>query len=95
MPAIGVASLKYTSRLQPNARSHGLISRDAFPCSFARFQVAGQFENTSSLQFGYGGYQEARGSGISSNHYYVDGVMEELDTPGESVSLYIKPRRSL
>jgi len=48
-----------------------------------QFQVAGQYPNTSSLQFGYGGYQEARGSGIKHNHYYVDGLMEELDAPGE------------
>ena len=30
-----------------------------------------------------GGYQEARGSGIRSNHYFVENIFEELDAPGE------------
>jgi len=36
-----------------------------------------------SLTFGYGGFQEARGSGINNQHYYVENVMEELDAPTE------------
>jgi hypothetical protein len=36
------------------------------------------------IQFGYGGYQEARGSGINrGQHFYIEGVREELDVPGE------------
>ena len=30
-----------------------------------------------------GGYQEGRGSGIRSNHYFVENIFEELDAPGE------------
>lgn len=37
-----------------------------------------------TIQFGYGGYQEARGSGINrGQHFFVEGVREELDVPGE------------
>ena len=33
------------------------------------YQVAHQDTSTQSLLFSHGGYQEARGSGISHNHY--------------------------
>ena len=37
-----------------------------------------------TIKFGYGGYQEARGSGINpGQHFYIEGVREELDVPGE------------
>jgi hypothetical protein len=36
------------------------------------------------INFGYGGYQEARGSGINpGQHFYIENVLEELDVPGE------------
>lgn len=37
--------------------------------------------NGSCFTLGYGGYQEGRGGGISNNHFYVENVIEELDTP--------------
>ena len=46
-----------------------------------QFQISGADEG--ALYFGYGGYQEARGSSISDNHFYVENIKEELDTPGE------------
>jgi hypothetical protein len=46
-----------------------------------QFQVAGSDEN--ALYFGYGGYQEARGSNIGNNHFFVENIKEELDSPGE------------
>ena len=54
-----------------------------------QYQVASQQANTSSLLFGYGGWQEARGSSISSNHYFVENLLEELDSPGE---WYLDPK---
>eukprot|EP00729_Bicosta_minor_P002862 gene2862-15982_t len=36
-----------------------------------------------ALTFSHGGYQEARGSGIKSNHYFVENIKEELDSSGE------------
>ena len=51
-----------------------------------QFQVTQRDElanGTIGLQFGYGGYQEARGSGVSNQHLYVENVLEELDSPGE------------
>jgi hypothetical protein len=37
-----------------------------------------------SINFGYGGYQEARGSGVNAGQrFYIENVLEELDTPGE------------
>jgi len=34
------------------------------------------------INFGYGGFQEARGSGISGGqHFYIENVFEELDSP--------------
>jgi hypothetical protein len=42
------------------------------------------FDATShTIEFGYGGYQEARGSGVKSNHFYVENIKEELDVAGE------------
>jgi len=36
------------------------------------------------VNFGYGGYQEARGSGINAGqHFYIENVLEELDSPAE------------
>jgi hypothetical protein len=46
------------------------------------FQVATQDVQTQSLLFSHGGYQEARGAG-GGKHYYVENVLEELDSPGE------------
>eukprot|EP00656_Telonema_subtile_P039161 TRINITY_DN4429_c0_g1_i1.p1 TRINITY_DN4429_c0_g1~~TRINITY_DN4429_c0_g1_i1.p1 ORF type:complete len:518 (+),score=96.96 TRINITY_DN4429_c0_g1_i1:1085-2638(+) len=46
-----------------------------------QFQVSDQ--KNGSLMFGYGGYQEARGSGIDKQHYFVENILEELDSPGE------------
>lgn len=38
----------------------------------------------TSIAFAYGGYQEARGSGINAGqHFYIENVKEELDAPGE------------
>jgi hypothetical protein len=40
--------------------------------------------NVMTVNFGYGGYQEARGSGINAGqHFYLENVLEELDVPGE------------
>ena len=39
---------------------------------------------TLTINFAYGGYQEARGSGINAGqHFYIENVLEELDAPGE------------
>jgi hypothetical protein len=46
------------------------------------FQVQAQDTATQSLLFSHGGYQEARGAG-GGKHYYVENVLEELDSPGE------------
>lgn len=46
-----------------------------------QFQVSSADEG--ALYFGYGGYQEARGSGVSNNHFYIENIREELDMPGE------------
>ena len=49
-----------------------------------QFSVASHQPNTSELLFGYGGFQEARGSGVKKGqHYFIENVLEELDTPGE------------
>jgi hypothetical protein len=48
---------------------------------YCRFQLSGA--NGTALYFGYGGYQEARGSSIHNNHFYVENIKEELDAPGE------------
>ena len=49
------------------------------------YQVESQHPDSSNgaLAFSHGGYQEARGSGIKSNNYFVENIKEELDAPGE------------
>ena len=53
------------------------------------------------VSLGYGGHQEGRGSSIKSNHFYVENVLEELDTEGEwfydadAAKLYLYPNASL
>mmetsp|Transcript_30133 Transcript_30133/g.90269 ORF Transcript_30133/g.90269 Transcript_30133/m.90269 type:complete len:980 (+) Transcript_30133:3-2942(+) len=47
------------------------------------YQMVDQDVGGQSLLFSHGGYQEGRGSGINSNHYYVENLLEELDAPGE------------
>jgi len=62
-----------------------------------QYQVSDVDAATSTVKFGYGGYQEARGSGIGSNHFYIENLLEELDAPGEwyfnhsSSTLYYYP----
>jgi hypothetical protein len=41
-----------------------------------QYQVASQDAANGALMFSHGGYQEARGSGINSQHYFVENVME-------------------
>jgi len=55
-----------------------------------------------AIAFGYGGYQEARGSGINpGQHFYLENVLEELDVPGEwfhdaaAGQLYLLPNMTL
>jgi hypothetical protein len=48
-----------------------------------QFQVTQQHEPTRSLLFSHGGYQEGRGSGVSTQHYFVENILEELDAPSE------------
>lgn len=48
-----------------------------------QYQVSGVQQESATVQFGYGGYQEARGSRINSNHFYIENLLEELDVPGE------------
>ena len=48
-----------------------------------QFQVASQDTKQNSIVFGYGGYQEARGSDMKNNHYYIENDLALLDTPGE------------
>lgn len=48
-----------------------------------QYQLRDQDTKSHSLLFSHGGYQEARGSGIGSNHYFVENIFEELDAPGE------------
>jgi hypothetical protein len=49
------------------------------------YQVESQHADSSNgaFAFSHGGYQEARGSGIESNHYFVENIKEELDAPSE------------
>ena len=54
------------------------------------------------INFGYGGYQEARGSGVNGGqHAYIENVLEELDAPGEfffdaaTSRLFVLPNMSL
>jgi hypothetical protein len=49
-----------------------------------QFQVRGQDAAAGTLAFGYGGYQEARGSGIrAGQRYYLENDLALLDAPGE------------
>ena len=48
-----------------------------------QYQMSGANLHNASFFLGYGGYQEARGSHIGTNKFYVENVFEELDTPGE------------
>eukprot|EP01060_Flectonema_neradi_P016246 TRINITY_DN2283_c0_g1_i15.p1 TRINITY_DN2283_c0_g1~~TRINITY_DN2283_c0_g1_i15.p1 ORF type:complete len:827 (+),score=196.14 TRINITY_DN2283_c0_g1_i15:61-2541(+) len=36
-----------------------------------------------NITLAYGGYQEARGAQMKTNHYYVENLIEELDVPSE------------
>lgn len=54
------------------------------------------------INFGFGGYQEARGSGVNSGqHMYIENVFEELDVGGEfffdssQSLLYVLPNMSI
>jgi len=48
-----------------------------------QYSVTSQ-DDDGYIEFGYGGFQEARGSGINrGQHYYIENVLEELDEPGE------------
>ena len=54
------------------------------------------------VSFGYGGFQEARGSGVGAGqHAYIENVFEELDAPGEwwfdaaKSLLFVLPNMSL
>lgn len=46
-------------------------------------QLSSQHQGSQSLLFSHGGYQEARGSSIQSQHYFVENIREELDAPCE------------
>lgn len=46
-------------------------------------QVSSVDTSSDEIHFERGGWQEARGGGIRSNHFYVENVAEELDSPGE------------
>ena len=65
-----------------------------------QYQISKQDTSLHSLQFSHGGYQEARGSGIKDNHYFVENIFEELDSPGEwfydpvSMKLFVWPNRT-
>jgi len=45
-----------------------------------RVEVSG---SETQIYHAYGGWQEGRGSKISNNHFYVENIFEELDSPGE------------
>ena len=48
-----------------------------------QYSVTSQ-DDDGHIGFGYGGFQEARGSAIiPGQHYYIENVLEELDEPGE------------
>lgn len=48
------------------------------------FQMTGVNESLDALLLGYGGYQEARGGGFTkNNHFFVENIYEELDSPSE------------
>ncbi|XP_065196933.1 uncharacterized protein LOC135828411 isoform X1 [Sycon ciliatum] len=47
------------------------------------FQLDSVNTKKHELYFKYGGWQEARGGNAGKNHYYVENIAEELDSPGE------------
>jgi hypothetical protein len=60
----------------------------AYVCSgglWGNWQYSVASQGSGSLHFGYGGYQEARGSGISKakNNFYVENDLALLDQPSE------------
>ena len=57
-----------------------------------QYQVAGvarEPDGAQALAFGYGGYQEARGAGINSNHFYLENVPTPVNTYGLSLCLCV------
>ena len=65
-----------------------------------QYQLTQQHVPSSSLLFSHGGYQEARGGSINTNHYYIENILEELDAPAEwfhdpvANTLYFYPNTS-
>lgn len=63
-------------------------------------QLASQDSEKHEFKFAYGGWQEARGASIGQNHFYVENIFEELDSPGEwfhdvdSSMLYFYPNET-
>lgn len=47
-----------------------------------QFAIAGVDPAAASITFGFGGWQEARGA-TTGGALYVEGILEELDAPGE------------
>ena len=39
-----------------------------------QYSVASQQPNASTLRFGFGGHQEARGSSVTKNHFFIDSI---------------------
>lgn len=73
--------------LVDGSRTGAILS---FICSTAlcgggwAFNIASINVSKSEFMFGYGGYQEARGWTVTkSSRFYVENVLEELDSPGE------------
>ena len=40
-------------------------------------------ETTTSFEFGKGGWQDAHGGGVVHNYFFIENILEELDSPGE------------
>ena len=65
-----------------------------------QFQLSGRDMEKRHLTFAYGGWQEARGCSHGAE-WYVENIMEELDSPGEwfynatTMKLYLYPNMSL
>jgi hypothetical protein len=65
-----------------------------------QFQLSDRDMEEKQLTFAYGGWQEARGC-KSGAEWYVENIMEELDSPGEwfydhtTMKLYLYPNGSL
>ena len=61
------------------------------------YEVENWYASNSTITFSRGGWQEARGSDIQTNHYFIENIFEELDAPGEwfldanSSTLYFYP----